>query len=309
MVICSGCEKEKEVKNDGPFPELQTFQVDNITGNSFTISGQVVNDNGLPILEKGFIWSKLGLIDRQFHEGHVIITESSDIFTSSITGLLPSTQYIACSFATNINGTAYGNIEDFYTTDRIWSEKGSFTDSRDGQEYEWVKIGNQIWMAENLRYMPFVCDSFSTGIWVYGKYSADLDTARNEVNYQTFGCLYDYATASTISPDGWHLPSSSEWQVLINFLGGEDNAGSLLKSSDPQFWIYQGSVDATGFKALPGGAHMSGFRYIGDRSFFWNSTEYNESHAEAYYLSNSTGRLSRTIQYKYYGLSVRCLKD
>ena len=90
-----------------------------------------------------------------------------------------------------------------------------FTDPRDGQTYKTVKIGDQIWLAENLNYDPAAGNS-----WCY-----EDDTA----NCAVYGRLYDWETAKTACPAGWHLPSEDEWDQLIAFLGGEAAAGGKIR--------------------------------------------------------------------------------
>ena len=125
---------------------------------------------------------------------------------------------------------------------------GTFTDSRDGQEYKWVKIGEQIWMAENLNYET------GTGSWVY-----DNSTS----NAATYGRLYDWETPCDVCPSGWHLPSDDEWKQLEMAIGmsqsdaddsgwrGTDE-GSKLKATSS--WSSNGNgTDVYGYTALPGG--------------------------------------------------------
>ncbi len=120
----------------------------------------------------------------------------------------------------------------------------SFTDSRDGQTYNTDKIGGQVWMAENLAYKPN-----DGNYWAY-----DNDDA----NVAVYGYLYDWETAMNACPEGWHLPSETEWSKLTNYLG-EDVAGDKLKEPGSAHWenplalaVYQ-----TMFAALPGGLRYS----------------------------------------------------
>jgi uncharacterized protein (TIGR02145 family) len=123
-------------------------------------------------------------------------------------------------------------------------ENNTFTDPRDGHKYRWVKIGSQIWMAENLAYMPHVNPpkKQEDGIWVYDYEGEDVAEAKATENYQKYGCLYDWAMAMNIDtkyleepwngnsemhqgicPPGWHLPTDGEWKVMEKSLGMPDS--------------------------------------------------------------------------------------
>ena len=102
-------------------------------------------------------------------------------------------------------------ITSWHNLDVSWPEDdpgyGSFVDPRDGQEYKTVKIGNQVWMAENFNY------NGGGNCWTY------KDEPQNaEIN----GRLYDWETAIRAAPEGWHLPSMQEWEILMNLFGGQD---------------------------------------------------------------------------------------
>ena len=136
----------------------------------------------------------------------------------------------------------------------------SLHDKRDGKTYKTVKIGTQIWMAENLNY-----DAENSKCY-----------ENKPENCEKYGRLYDWETAMKACPYGWHLSSDKEWQVLVNFAGGKEVAGKKLKAKSG--WnSYKGKsgngTDGLGFSALPGGNGYSG--YYGDRfinvgvSGFW----------------------------------------
>ena len=105
----------------------------------------------------------------------------------------------------------------------------TFTDSRDGKVYKTVTIGEQVWMAENLAYLPSVIDpptgSEDAGhetdpyYYVYGYADIDVAAAKATENYQTYGVLYNWTAAITACPSGWHLPSDAEWKQLEMYLG------------------------------------------------------------------------------------------
>ena len=180
------------------------------------------------------------------------------------------------------------------------NKTGTFTDSRDNHVYKWVKIGDQTWMAENLAYKP------SSGkYWAYDN---------NENNAATYGYLYDWETANTIAPTGWHLPRDAEWTKLINYLGGFDVAGGKLKESGTKHWSLSNteSDNSSGFTALGGGirnANDGTFANIKYKGFWWSASENNR--AGISYSINSAGKeIYRADLYsKSVGFSVRCVKN
>jgi len=171
---------------------------------------------------------------------------------------------------------------------------GSFTDSRDGKSYKTVKLDNQTWMAENLNYEVESSKCYDN------KY----------VNCQKYGRLYNWATAKKACPNGWHLPSNKEWQTLVNLAGGEEIAGSMLKSSSD--WKDNGNgVDAVGFSALPGGSDdfSEGFNSVGEVSVWWSTLENNASRVYVWYIGYEDGSMSRLDDDKTSLNSVRCVQD
>ena len=188
----------------------------------------------------------------------------------------------------------------------------SFTDPRDGQSYDIVKIGNITWMAENLN---FATESSAC---------PDGDTR----NCKRMGCLYTWAEAKTVCPEGWRLPTSADFaQILAQSLDGNpgavsNEAGAKLKSRDGWFKKGNGS-DEFGFNALPAGyrgaiskaddgAIVGGkFDGIGGYAYFWSATEDSENpESNAYYLflSFSSDAASLNAFAKEDFRSVRCVR-
>lgn len=169
-----------------------------------------------------------------------------------------------------------------------------FEDPRDGRIYKTMKIGTQIWMAENLNYNA----------------SDSRYYENNPANGDKYGRLYDWKAAKEACPPGWHLPSNEEWQTLIDFAGGEKVAGKKLKAKSG-WYNYCNGTDEFGFSALSGGYGGSdgNFSYIGDLGYWWSATEF--SSYSAYYRNMN---YNRSNVYKRYILksslfSVRCLWD
>ena len=178
----------------------------------------------------------------------------------------------------------------------------SFTDSRDGQSYDVVKIGEQTWMAENL--------NFETA----GSFCPEGDAR----NCKRLGRLYSWAEARSVCPDGWRLPTKEDFEALVAATSDDaaqssshSRAGLALKSSDGWFKKGNGS-DALGFKALPAGYRGADGKFdgIGGYAYFWSATEESENReANAFYLflSFSSDAASINAFAKEDYRSVRCV--
>ena len=208
-------------------------------------------------------------------------------------------------------------------------EYGELIDDRDGQIYKTVKIGDQWWMAENLNYDPGqggLGDNKYVWSWCYKDEPKNCDVAGRLYTWAAAmdsvktGCGYgptcDLASAGSatlvqgICPKGWHLPSKTEWKALFMAVGGKSTAGKVLKSQSG--WYSNGNgTDAFGFSALPAGfrGNFGDFDYRGYDAEFWSSTEDDARLARYMYLfeCNEDARLGNSD--KYYGKSVRCVKD
>jgi len=174
-------------------------------------------------------------------------------------------------------------------------ETGTFTDGRDGKTYKTVKIGNQTWTAENLNYQPQQGNS-----WCY----------KDSLSYcGKYGRLYDWKTAKTVCPSGWHLPSRQEWDDFVATLGGFSVAGKKLKTKSG--WVDGNGTDDYGFSALPGGyRYTSGtFHHAGNQGYWWTDTEYGLHGAYSKDIYYNRDIISENNNYKIYANSVRCVAD
>lgn len=211
---------------------------------------------------------------------------------------------------------------------------GTFTDSRDGNEYNWVKIGDQVWMAENLAYLPSVNpvasgseDAAGSYYYVYGYDGANVADAKATANYTSYGALYNWTAAMAgessstsnpsgiqgVCPSGWHLPSDAEWTELTDYLGGTSVAGGKLKETGTTHWAIPntGATNETGFTALPGGLRSNGgtFNSIRLSGYWWSATEDDATNAWYRGMSYYSSPVSRVNFGKEVGFSVRCVRD
>jgi len=164
-------------------------------------------------------------------------------------------------------------------------------DARDGAKYKAIKIGDLCWMTNNLNYE-------SPSSWCYD------DSA---INCDSHGRLYRWDKARQICPDGWHLPSFSEWMELLDHFGGVDGAGSSLM---------QGG--ASGMEIMVSGMNQwSGpsqyqyeFKNLDVSGYYWTSSEHQAgTSAYAISFSKSSMTASVNVMQEAHGLSCRCVKD
>jgi uncharacterized protein (TIGR02145 family) len=207
---------------------------------------------------------------------------------------------------------------------------GTFTDYRDGQEYKWVYIGTQFWMAENLNIGTRINGSLDqTDNGVIEKYCYN----DNESNCSTYGGLYqwdemmDYNSNEKVHgvcPVDWHIPSDSEWKTLEMTLGmsqttanltgwrGSNEGGKLKAVSNLWSGANVGATNSSNFTALPSGDRVSDgtFEALGYFTDFWTSTINTETGSIWYRLLDSEhATVYRTLGNRKYGTPLRCVKD
>lgn len=211
----------------------------------------------------------------------------------------------------------------------------------DGNVYQTVRIGDQVWMAENLRtthYNDGTPVTLDTSIWTYPKTEryCYYENTTNPDSIKKFGALYTWQAVDTkkLAPSGWHVPSYDEWETLKNYLiikgynydgtvSGNKIGKSLAAKED---WIASTNKGAigndlsknniTGFSAYPGGirCYDGYFEDIGERTCFWSSTDCDSVHpwhmyAYYTYLDYNNGYLFGSNFHRGCGLSVRCVQD
>ena len=191
----------------------------------------------------------------------------------------------------------------------------------DGNTYNTVWIGNQLWMAENLKTTKYN-DGMDIPLVTDGAAWSNLTTPgycwydNDEATYgDTYGALYNWYTVETgnLCPAGWHVPTDAELTTLTTYLGGESVAGGKLKETGTTHWNSPntGATNESGFTALPGGnRHTSGtFSTIGSNGSWWSSTESTASHAWYRTMTSTDASITRYDPYKKFGFSVRCVRD
>lgn len=296
-------------------PVVTTAPVTAITETTAECGGDITFDGGAPVTARGVCWGSNPnptVADNYSSDG-----AGAGSFTGPITGLTSGTIYYVRAYATNTAGTGYGDDLSFKTS----QETGSVTDI-DGNVYPTIKIGNQWWMAENLKVTHYsngdVVPSIIQGTTWSGLSTGAYCEYNNDVNnVLTYGRLYNWYAVNDsrdLAPAGWHVASDAEWQILVDYLGGNAVAGGKLKEIGTTHWASPntGATNESGYSALPGGFREVDGSYhdMGQYTTFWFSTEYNGSDAWSLIFGfNSSGVIDRRPQDKRRGFSVRCIKD
>jgi uncharacterized protein (TIGR02145 family) len=324
-------------------PVVTTAAVGALTDTTAQSGGTVTSDGGAAVTARGVCWSTgpvPTVADSRTTDG-----SGTGSFASSLTGLAAGTQYSVRAYATNAVGTGYGETRTFQTESPT---TGTVTDV-DGNVYRTVKIGNQWWMAENLRVthyrngsavqmatvgggprraanpaatqyalgdeIPYVPDGAAWSDLTSGAYCIYGDDPGNAEIYGNLYNWYAVADGRGIAPVGWHVPTDAEWQTLVDFAGGQAAAGGALKEAGTAHWTDPNTgTDALGFTALPGGYRVTDgtYRRMGINALFWSSTEDPEGFMPfAFYRSlfNSTSQVNHLSDTMKIGMSVRCVRD
>jgi uncharacterized protein (TIGR02145 family) len=249
---------------------------------------------------------------------------SNVTFTATLANLTPNTKSHFRINAENESGTGNGADVVFFTTDTtnvtIRFNPDLIYDSiydSEGNKYRTIQIGSQTWTAENLRStklnddteIPFILD---VSAWAARTTPAYCWYNNDSVGY---GAIYNWYTVNTgkLCPQGWHVPSDDEWNVLTDYLGGKNVAGGKLKETGTTHWQSpnSGATNESGFTAIPSGYrnYSGGFNSIGNYGIWWSSTEWSSTGGwfrDAYYGYASVDRSNSS---KKSGATVRCLKD
>ena len=330
-------ENEGFTTAQGPgLPIVTTDTVSSITQTTAMCGGNITNEGGSDVTARGVCWNTSEnptLLNSHTEDG-----SGAGSFTSYITELAPGTQYFVRAYATNSEGTSYGEQMSFMTD---WGNT-QITDY-DGNTYSTVRIGEQIWMAENLKTTHYsngtplvngtgvteISGDYTTKYWfVYDD---------NPDNKSAYGLLYTWAAAMNgasgsaenpsgvqgVCPTGWHLPSDNEWKQLEIFIGmNETEAGNVgyrgtdeggkLKEAGYTNWNEPNTsaTNKSGFTALGAGHRTNTNNYTNMKTGanFWSATNSGDQSWTRLLLS-STAQIYRWQYLNNFGLSVRCVKD
>lgn len=336
MLLFDSCKREKDI------PSLNTDPVTQIARTSAWFKGKILTQGSDSLIEDGFCWNTLPNPTIKNESSITNHRDDNDNLYLYITHFSPNTKYYMRTYAKDISGNIYyGNQVSFETKKLTISKNfnnsliyGTLKDIEDNI-YKTIHIGNQEWMAENLRstrlndgsLIPLVEDDESWSKLLTPGYC----WFQNNEGYfrNMYGAYYNWYTVNTgiICPTGWHVPSEDDWKLLKMSLGmSEDQAtqyfgsagtveGSKMKESGTVNWVTE-SIEAnneSGFTAIPGGFRSVGpseYLWEGVSASWWSSTSREVSVAWTHGVSFDESRISRSdMAIKSDGMNIRCLKN
>jgi uncharacterized protein (TIGR02145 family) len=329
MALCGilSCSNDKSNNPATVAPTVTTASITGISQTTAVCGGTVTSDGGKAVFYRGVCWrsdSMPSYANAKTYDG-----TGTGFFVSALTGLTASTKYYIRAYAMNDVGLGYGSVDSFTT---FADSTGQTAIDIDGNVYQTINIGSQVWMAENLKVTHYrtgedisnivnqdVWDTLTTGAYC----QFDNDTSYIAV----YGRLYNWYAVDdsrNLAPAGWHIPTDAEWKQLEINLGMSQadadligyrsvDVGGKLKETGILHWSSPntGATNESGFTALPGGGRSDNgsFFQLGISANFWTSTANSLSDAWDRSISSNNAAIYRIWISKRYGISVRCVKD
>ncbi len=310
-LLCAGLLTFVGCKKSAELPAVFTSGISQVTPTTAATGGEILSSGDSYVTQRGVCWGTSP--GPTIYYPKTVDGSGPGAFTSRLTGLDPETTYYVRAYATNAEGTAYGE-EIIFTTGNF--DYWTISDI-DGNFYKTIHIGNQNWMAENLRVTKYNDGSSISNVTDYSEWSA-LETGaycwyeNNATKYkEDYGALYNYHAVKTnkLCPDGWHIPSEDEVSELATYLGGMEITGIKLNS--------------VGFNALTSGVRQilpvdyaeyvswleSEWAGKGFVTYWWTSPSNSRDYGVSWGVSYNSEYYVDYFFTDQSGLSVRCMED
>ena len=322
----------------GELPNITTTAVTSVENTTAVTGGEIISEGTSAVTQRGVCWSISN--NPTIDYGKTNDGSGAGLFTSNMTVLIPGITYYVRAYATTSAGTAYGN-EVSFTTKQSSNESETVTDI-DGNVYHSVTIGTQTWLVENLKTTRYRNGERIVTTTPVNKDIRYEDTPKyqwayngDEGNVAKYGRLYTWDVVidcRNVAPEGWHVPTKSEWTILRDYLisngynydctiSGNKIAKSLASTTYWDTSITVGAIgndlsrnNSSGFTALPSGyrAEEGKFYDLNKGLHWWASDYYTNStkNAYAYLLSNAYPNFFNPFgDRRNSGNSIRCVKD
>ena len=261
-------------------------------------------------------------IDTAYWNRKLNITDTASMHSTYRNELINKVNILdTTSMLTNYLRKSDAIIADLQNQDKLLQSLLNVIDI-DGNSYKTVKIGSQVWMAENLKTTKYrngnaILTNLNDNDWTTSITGAYSFPENNSANDALYGKLYNgFAVDDNrgLCPTGWHVPTLNEWNSLVNQVGGANNAMINLKISGSTYWLSPNNINGTnssGFSAFPSGLrHQGGYGYINWDALWWTSSAAgNKLYYAAMRNAVFNDRIFTFPDEKSYGFSVRCLKD
>lgn len=306
------------VLNARPF--VRTQAATDLEPTSAKLKGEILSEGGASVTDAGFIWGE----QADLSDGtELTVAETSGEFSANLEALIAGTTYYYLAFATNENGTAYGDTLDFMYTSACSGVQYA------GYNYTASEIGNQCWMGKNLQTLTYnngvpIPTNLTNEEWVSTTSGAVASHGTAQDIART-GRLYNWQAVSTgmLCPSGWRVASDEDWTELAEHLGGFNVAGSKLKSGpiNSPSWDgnsfygygyapsgYRNGTDGNVYGAGISGGMMSYWQDSSDSTLLWSSTANGTTEAWSYNMRRGYNGLDRRSENAKHGGAVRCVR-
>ena len=298
-------------------PAVTTGQVSNVTASSAVCSGTITYDGGAPITAKGVCWSTTP--DPDLSDSFTSNGTGSESFSGTMTNLSSGTTYYVWAYVKNSTWTVYGEPVTFLT--KVADTEGNL--------YNTLKIGSQVWMTQNLRATRLndntsIPELTGNTQWI-GTTAPAYCWYNNDIAYKpTYGALYNWYAVNSgkLCPAGWHVPTDEEFNSLEQTLGmaadqldlwgwrGTDQGAKMKTNSG---WDEGGNgTNSSGFSALPGGYRFGAdgeFYLLTTITYWWTATQHDADRGWYRRLDSSNSAVYRASTSKKGGKYIRCVKN
>jgi uncharacterized protein (TIGR02145 family) len=291
------------------------------------LTGEVISGSQINLVWSDNSTNEIGFkVERKTITGTFVEigNTTTNITTFNDTGLTQNTSYTYRIYSYNSSGNSpnYSNEITLVTLNTTALDL-------DGNIYPLVTICGKTWSRTNLNVSRYKNGEIIPQVTSYNEWLNSTNGAwcyfeNNSTNGLIYGKIYNWYAINDprgLAPEGYHIPSETEWNELINCLDVNANGGSTtpniaggkMKSTGTSLWTSPntGATNESGFTGLPGGYRSNGGQFfdVGGRGYWWSSTQFNQQQAWTRHVNNVTAQVNKFLNYKNSGFYVRFVKN